>query len=230
MKKPRCKRFASCLFAFGFLAAVLFHGGCGFIAHVGTPSEHEKKIAAEYDLTEHIDQKILVLVDQPIWLSAQVNLRYYLTEAISKGLIENVELAPEQLIDYNELSEFRSDRSDFSLLWPAEVGRALEADMVLLVEIGGYELNEMGGVEYYEGFLSARSSLFETATGERLWPESEKSRSIKVGFEIEPHGREAATARLTRALAHCLVRYLYNCPKNRFKNSDDRSSVGWKDW
>jgi hypothetical protein len=38
---------------------------------------------------------------------------------------------------------------------------------------------------------------------------------------------EIAVERLTAASAHCLVRYLYDCPKNEFKIADERGTIGW---
>ena len=230
MKKPQYKRFPFCLFTFTFLVVALFYSGCGVVGIVGTPRAHEEKVVAEYDLAEHKDQKILVLVNQPAWLNAQVNLRYYLTRVINKNLTAKVKIPPEYLVSYGELSEFRSNKSDFLLLSPVEVGEALDANMVLLVEIGSYELNKIAETSYYEGFLGVQSVFLDVATGEKIWPESAKSKSIKVGFDIESRGQEIAVGRLTAASTHCLIRYFYDCPKNEFKIADDRSGIGWENW
>jgi len=227
MKKPQHKRFLFCLFTFTFLVVALFYSGCGIVGIVGTPRAHEEKVVAEYDLAEHKDQKILVLVNQPVWLNAQVNLRYYLTRAINKNLTAKVKIPPEHLVSYGELSEFRSNKSDFLLLSPVEVGEALDANMVLLAEIGSYELNSIAGMNYYEGFLGVQSVFLDVATGEKIWPEFARSKIIKVGFDVERRGQEIAVKRLTAASAYCLVRYFYDCPKNEFKIADDRSGIGW---
>jgi len=219
------------LTVFFVVAAVLFYSGCGIVGLMGTPSQYEKKIPAEYDLTKQKDQKILVLVEQPGWLSTQTNLRYYLTKAISEKLMAKakVKVPGEYIISYNELSEFRSNKGDFSLLSPVAVGRALGADIVLLVMIEDYQLNEVAETGYYSGFLGAQTVLFETATGGKLWPESAKGKSIRVGFEAEQE-QEAAVDRLVDACTHCTTRYFYNCPKDKFKVFDDRSNVGWEEW
>ena len=200
------------------------------VSQLGTPTRHERKVAAEYNLSNHREQKILVLVNQPGWLNVRVNLRYYLTKQINENLIKKAEIPPEHLVGYNELSEFRSGQGDFSLLSPVEVGAALNADMVLLVMVNGYELNRIAKTDYYKGFLSVQGILHNVATGEKLWPRSAKSKSVKVGFEIESRGREAAVHRLVAASAHCTVRHLYDCPKDKFKISDDRSNIGWESW
>ena len=215
-----------------FLTLVLFFfcSGCGIVGLLGTPSRHERKIPAEYDLTEHKDQKILVLVNQPAYLNAEINLRYYLTEEVRENLIKRIKVSPEELVGYGELSEFRSNRGDFSLLSPVEVGSALGADIVLLVMVENYQLNEMAETGYHTGFLGAETILLETTAGEKLWPKSAKSKSIRVGFEVEERGQEVAVERLTSACARCIVRYLYDCPKNEFKLFDDKSNVGWESW
>ncbi len=230
MKKLQRERFALCLFSFVFPAVAFFCTGCGIISVLGTPTNYEREIPAEYDLAERAERKILVLVYQPGWLKAATNLRYYLTEAIRKNLMKKVKLAPDYLVAYNELSAFRSGRDDFSLLSPVEVSAALDADMVLFVTVEDYRLNEVTEIGYYKGFLDVQTVLLETETGRKLWPESSKSKSIKVGFEFEAGGREAAVRRLAAACAYCAVRYFYDCPKNKFKIADERTDFSWESW
>lgn len=221
------------LTVFFMLVVVFFYSGCKyapFVGLLGTPSYHEREVPAEYDLAEHTDRKILVFVNQPAYLNAQANLRFHLTKAINKYLIRNVGILPEHVVSYSELSEFRSAQSDFSLLSPVEVGTAFDANMVLLVVLEDYQLDEIAETGYHKGFLSTRTVLFDTAGGEKLWPKSAKSKSIKVGFEFEDRGREVAIARLVTASAYCTVRYLYDCPKNKFRITEDKSRIGWENW
>ena len=215
------------------LAVVFFYAGCKYaplVALMGTPSYDEIKVPAEYNLAEHKDKKILVLVDQPGWLDAQVNLRYYLTRAINTELNIKVEIPGASLVSYSELSEFRSNQSDFSLLSPVVIGGAFDANMVLLVTVEDYKLNEMAETRYYKGFLGARAVLVDVATEEKLWPKSAQSKSIEVGFDVERRGQEVAVDRLAAACAFCLVRSLYDCPKNKYRISEDRSTVAGQEW
>ena len=99
MKKPQRKRFTFYLFSFTFLTAVFFQSGCGLVGVIGTPGRHEREITAEYNLAERKGQKILALVNQPVWLGADVNLRFYITEAVSKNLVEKVKIRPEYIVD-----------------------------------------------------------------------------------------------------------------------------------
>jgi len=215
------------------LAMVFPHSGCklaGFVPVLGTPTRYEKKIPAEYDLTKHKEQKMLVLVNQPGWLGAQVNLRYYLTEAINENLTKKVRIKAEYLAGYDELSKYRSNHPNFSLLPVVEVGAALDANMVLLVVVEDYQLTKMGEMDYYKGFLAARTALIDVGSGEKLWPKSGESKTVRVGFEMEQGSQESAVVRLAADCAHCTVRYFYDCIVANFKIPDDRSGAGWEDW
>jgi len=211
------------------LMTLLFCGGCAFIGAMASPGAYENKIPAEYDLAVHAKQKILIFVGQPAWIDAQVNLRYYLTDAISNNLIKNTRLPANNLVDYGELSDYRTNHPDFSFLSPVEAGKALNADIVLAVTIEDYQLTELGESGYYKAHLYGRAALFDTADGTKLWP-SEDNKTIKVGFEAEGYNKEMAVGRLVYACAHCITRYFYPCYKDNFKIADDINKVDWESW
>lgn len=214
------------------LPLLALSAGCqlaGLASVAGSPTGYETKTPAEFDLTEHPDKKILVLVNQPAYFQTQENLRFYLTDAILAALRQRIELLPENLIDYDRLADFRSTRPDFAMLTPAHIGRAIDANLVLLVELDNYELYEMESTGYHKGFLAGRVSLIDVQTQKKIWP-ADNEKDVQVGFEVEPKSREIAVARLVLAFAHCSTRYLYDCPKRYFQIADDRSRVGWKDW
>ncbi|MFA5251686.1 MAG: hypothetical protein WC454_03770 [Phycisphaerae bacterium] len=212
------------LTVFCVLAGVFFCGGCGIVGLVGTPSQYEKKISAEYDLTKQKGKKILVLVEQPGGFSTKANLRYYLTEAIRDSLISQVKVRPKYILSYKDVSEFRSNRSDFSSLSPEEVGKALGADIVLLVMIKDCRLNDVAGSGYYNGTLSAQAAVYEVDGG-KVW----EGRSVEVGFDTGERGQEETIGRLVDACAFCITRNLYNCPKYKFRISDEGKNTGWGD-
>jgi len=211
------------------LTAVFFCGGCSIAGLMSSPGAYEKKIPAEYDLAKHAKQKILILVDQPGWINAQVNLRYYLTEAISRNLIRNIKPHADNLVSYDELADYRSNQPNFLSLSPVETGKALHADVVLAVTIQDYQLAELGQTGYYKAHLYAQAALFDTAADKKLWP-SENSRSVKVGFEAEGYSKEMAVGRLVTACANCITRYFHPCYRDNFKIADDISNAGWENW
>lgn len=230
MKKRQPNNFTFYLFTFTFLVAMLFPAGCGVVSIMGTPTSHETKKPAEYNITNQTEQKILILVRQSAWIAANINLRYHLTESISGNLIQKAKILPESLVSYSELSKFRSSRPDFPLLSPVEAAKALDADLVLFVTIENYQLGEIAASGYYKGYMVAQATLFKVADGTKLWPVSADNKVIKVGFDLESGGKEVAVIRLTNACAYCTVRYLFNCPVNQFKISDDKSGMAWQKW
>lgn len=192
-------------------------------------SDWEKPIIAEYDLTKEADKRIIIFVDQPAWLAAEDNLQYYITRAFSYQLINNVNFKPKHIVPYAELSEHRSKLKDPLMYSPLGIAKELKADLAIFVKVDGYNLYDMDSTGYYKGYLNSQVLLVDVKTEEKLWPNDAKSRPFKVAVDIESRGREAAIKRLTGALAHCSVRYLYDCLKKNFKIPEDRSSLGWED-
>jgi len=209
-----------------FLAASCQYAG--FVTLLGTETPYEKKIPAEFDLNKQLDKKILVLVDQPAWLDTQANLRHYLTKAIRQNIMLKTKLTPENLISYDKVVEFRSSEPNFSSMSAVEIGRAMDANMVLLVLIENYNLDTVPQSSYLFGNLDSRAILYDVQSGEKLWPKEEASKSIRVGFDCETGGLEKAISRLAVDSAFCLTRYLYDCPKAQFKIADDRTRIRWE--
>ncbi|MHC4122186.1 MAG: hypothetical protein ACYSSI_01325 [Planctomycetota bacterium] len=212
------------------LVPVVFWNGCAVVSVLGTPANEEIVIPAEYDLAEHANQKILVLVNQPIWIDAQINLKYYLTEAVNKRLEEKIKFPSNNIVSYYELSAYRSGQPDFAQLSVRQIGKGLNADIVLIIDVQLYQLEKISETDYYKGFLDAQAAVIDTATGTRLWPEGERGKTIRVRFEMEGKGRQIAVNKLIAACAHCTTRYLYNCKKTNFKIFEDKSDSVWQDW
>ncbi len=224
------RSFWPAILVYAGLPVLLFCAGCQFVGMVGvlgTPTQSETKSSAQYNLTKDKDQKILVLVDQPASFSAYANLRFYLTDTIIKMLQVKAEIEPSLFIDYKTLADLRAGTPDFYMLSPAQVGEKLGADLVLAVTIVDCRITDIGEAGY-NGSLDANAALYKVATGEKLWPTIEQSQRVEVGCESERRGRDAAVVRLAVAAAHCVTRYLYDCPKAGFKISDERTVSGWE--
>ena len=210
--------------------AILAQSGCGVVALVTTPTQYEKKIAAEYNLIKEKDAKVLVLVKEPSWVGAGANLRYYLTGELNKSLVKKVKIAAENVVRYQVLADLRAKQEDFAALWPEELGRAFKADYVLLVRIGSFVLTEIDEMGLYRGSLNAQAVLVDTATGKKVWPSVEDSKIIMVGYEAEKGDRTHAITKLAAAAAHCTTRYFYDCPKDKFKIREDMSYISREKW
>ncbi len=209
---------------------MMVFGGCGVISRLGTESSHERKVEAEYDLSEHGEGKILVLVRQPYLLGSDVNLRYHLSERLNKILIKKMKVPAKNVISYDQLLEFRSKRSDFLSLSVREAGQAIGAQLVLYVMVDRYELAELPEPDFYNGYFQTSARVVEVSSGRVLWPKAGGHKTTKVGFDLETGGSEKAVSRLIAANAHCIARYLYDSPAKFFKIADDRSRQGWEEW
>ncbi len=210
--------------------SMLFWCGCGLFGVFFTPTPREKIIPAEYDLSEQIESRFLVLVKQPGWLPIKANMRYYLTRHLNGELTRRIEIPTENLVSYQQLKAFRSRRPDFAYLSLEQIGSQFKVDFILVVTISKFELLEMSQENYHRGYMSSQCSLYDAKTGAKLWPDSSIGKNIMVGFEIEEKGQRAAIERLSNRTAYCTVRYLYDCQKGNFKIADDRSGENWIGW
>ncbi len=203
--------------------------GCapGLVSVLGTPTSAEMTVTPEYDITKEKGKKILTLVEQPYFLRANPNLRYFITVGVNKILEDRAKIRPEMFISYDALAELRSSTPDFSMLTPPEVGSKLGADYVLVVTINNYQLGDKNEQGFFTGRLEAQAQLFSASTAEKLWPEMESARKVIVGFDSVRSSADAAALRLAGGAAHCVTRFLYKCPKNQFKSSDEESEIGW---
>jgi hypothetical protein len=225
-----CSFWPAVLFCAG-LPMALFYAGCNpaIIGVIGTPTSSEAGASAEYDLSKDKDRKILVFVDQPTYLSAYPNLRFYITDMTTKLLQDKDKgkISPSLFINYQSLDDLRAATLDFYTLSPTQIGEKLGADLVLVVTVTDCKVRDLSEGGYVTGSLDAHAALYNVSSGEKLWPTTENSRLVQVGFESERRGRDAAVARLAFAASHCVTRYLYNCPKTGFKISDERTASGW---
>ena len=211
-----------------FIATLLTQAGCNIITVISTPTRAETKSEAEFNLAAEKNRKILVLVDQPTYLECHPNLRYFITDTVIKLFQQQAKIPDSNFISYNALAEFRSNTPDFSLMPPEKVGSALGADYVLLIAVSKCRISQIGDTGYVGGNLVAQAQLFRVAGGEKVWPALEQAKIVRVGFESEKRGSDAAAVRLSFAAAHCVTRYLYNCPQTKFKISDEITDVGWE--
>ncbi len=208
---------------------LLFTCGC-IVPILTTPTRHEKKVPAEYNLTLAEGKKVAVLVENPIWANAPVSLTSQLTTEFSKNLTDDLGLKSEDLISNEKVQAYRVTMQGSSQLLPVELGSAVGADLVLFAQVQEFAMTQTMETEYYRGLLAGKAALFDVATGQKLWPESESGKPVRVAFDIEKGSYDDAVDRLVNAFAHCVTRYLYDCPVPKFKIFEDKSGTGWIDW
>jgi hypothetical protein len=207
-----------------FLPFVL--SGCQGLASLGTPTSYEQKIPAEFNLSEYKTNKILILVKSSSIADNQDKVSLYLNKSIGAMLLSNKAVKPEQLIPFSELEKYRNSEFLFDIKKPVEVGKALNADLVLTAEIIDLKLENLGGTDFYEGSLTVRASIADIASSQVLWTADGSGKLVKVGFDVENSGLEAAAKRLAVSASHCITRYLYDCRKASFKIYEE-AAQGW---
>jgi hypothetical protein len=211
------------------IAVLSFTCGC-IVPIFTTPTRHEKKVPAEYNLTLDKGKKIAVLVENPIWSNAPVSLTSQLTTAITKNLTDDLGLKSKNIISNEKVQAYRATIPSFSQLSPVELGKAVGADLVLFAQVQEFTLTQTLETEYYKGQLAGKAALFDVATGQKLWPESEPGKSVLVAFDIEQGSYDEAVEKLVNAFAHCVTRCLYDCPVPKFEIFEDKSGTGWNEW
>jgi len=75
------------------------------------------------------------------------------------------------------------------------------------------------------GKLVIRAVLMDVKTGEQLWPEEETGRIVRTSVEVEQKGRSEILWRLVTAASHCVIRELYDCPKQFYKIAEEERTI-----
>ncbi len=209
---------------------LLLSSGCGMVAVMGTPTRHEKKIPAEYDLTEQKKKKIVIWVESPTWANIPANLSGQLRTSLHANLTEKLKVKSKYIIADEKVRSAAATNMVGIGMGVSEVGKAVGADLVLFAEMQEFSMPKVAEMDYYKGRLAGRVGLFDSATGQQLWPVTEQGKRIHVAFDIEKGNYSKATNRLARAFAHCTTRYLYNCPVDKFRIFEDKSNAAWENW
>jgi len=213
--------FHKIAFTFSVLL-LLASSGCQIPALMSKPTRDEKKIPAEYNLKAQSDKKLLILVNQPSWSAGPANLKPYLTKAIQKNIQDNKILKADNFVTYD-------GRTDYVELSPRDSGKAAGADLVLVVAIEQQSVR-VEQIRYYRGLLTGRAQLIDVASGAVLWPNEPDGKNLRIEFDLERNGYDAAVSRLANSFAHCVVRYFYDCSVAKFQIFDDKSQPTWQLW
>ena len=218
------------IFVTFMMAAVSFGAcGCQLAALFGSEGSNEGKVVAEYNLAEQKDKKILIFVQQPVHIRANANITSRLTQALMGQLMINAKMEAANFVPIEKLDNFRQ-MSNFSSLTPLQVAKSLDAKLLLYVNIDEYLFEQQADTNSYKGLLNSKAAVFDVETEQRVWPAGQVGKTIEVGFEAEQKGFEYSLRRLMQASAHCTVRHLYNCSKEKFKVIEDKSGAGWQEW
>jgi len=212
------------------LAVSVSCGGCNVIGWLVSETAHEERVRAQFRLAEYDKEGVLIFVDSLKKINMSYGFESKLEKSIKDYFVQKVRLNRKNVSGSEVLSDLRTKRPDFDMMSPIKAGEAVGAGKVLYVRIENYNLYNIDGRDYYEGYLVTRSVLFDVGTGAVVWPDVQTGKVIRVKVDLETSGQEVTLARLTTATAHCISRYFYDCPRDRFKISDEQVIYEMNDW
>ncbi len=217
-------RITGCLLA---VIGAVWSGGCNVVGFMGSQTAHEKKVPSEYKLRS-TRSNILVFVDEARGSSVGFHVRSAMDKAVAAYLVKKVRVDENNIVTPAGYTSSRLDA--YAGLSPAQIGQKAGADFVLYIRIDKYELNEMDRRGFYDGAMITRSVLVDVDSAKVVWPASKEARLIRIKVELETHGGEAASNRLMSGTAHCITRYFYDCPGDRFRWGDEQKKFEFDSW
>lgn len=204
--------------------------GCGLVGLLASPTRSEQKVPAEFKFNKSKDTRVAVFVKQPYRVGMQVNLRYFITTAVNRRLVGDAGMKPKQVTGYSDIADVIDSRDQIQWMDDKELIDLFDVDFLIVVDIDEFSVQQMAAEEYYKGKLGGNCYLLSSRRGGRVWPRTRNSKNIRVGFELGEKGRQPALERLASSYSHCLVRYFYDCPVNRFESADDRNRHNLEQW
>lgn len=176
------------------------------------------KIPPAYDLVENQDKKILIMIESPRYVAADVDAPEKLAAAVQNKLIK-AKVKPQNVI-------LPKDASPASVLSPMQAGQQAGAGLVLFVRIEDYELLPISVRDFYSARMLTRAVLISAEDNAQLWPtDGRQGKLHDIVIEMGKGGREAVLTQMTESTAHCILRNLYPIEKLHYRNSDERIAV-----
>lgn len=143
--------------------------GCPVAAWIATVFTPPKKIPPQYDLPQ--DKVVLVLVDDPQYLVGYAPVKFELTRYINE-LLEAHRLV-RKTIPQKDLLRLIASEPDFNRLPTTQVGKKLQADLVIVVEVDEFSLKDAPLSPVYHGKFKTSVRVVSTKKG-KLWPTDRK--------------------------------------------------------
>jgi hypothetical protein len=192
-----------------------------------------KKVKAEYPVPK--GKTILALVESSLCETDQPVARM-LTERLNTEF-ERQKIAAET-IRYGSLLKLAAVAHSFSNMKPTDVGKKLGADIVCYVLIHKFKLKDESVGYLWRGEFEATVSMFDVATGRRLWPIGKreghwvKPVRTPMASNSSPHYAAEFAASLCDSMADRIAKLFYDhkVPIESDESGQDRDVWGDDDW
>lgn len=205
-----CSTVKSKLLALLICGAAAAAGGCN--------SGLYGKLTPAYDLVQNQDKKILILVESPRYVAADIDAPEKLSKVLQDHLIK-AKVKPQNL-------RVQGGSANTALVSPEQAAQQAGAQLVLFVRIEDYELLPVRIRDFYSARMLTRAALINAEDGAVLWPlDGDQGKLHDIAIEMGKGGRQAVLTQMTESTAHCIVRNLYPIEKLYYRNSDERIAV-----
>lgn len=169
--------------------------GCAMVAWTATLFPPDK-VKPLYVIPEK--STLLVLVEDPKYLTAETSFKTELSEYLNREFEDRALV--KRVIPYRQLINLAAATANFRALSTAEVGKKLNADVVLYVEIDEFSLKDDPNSPFWHGKMSTVVRLVSTKEG-RLWP-----RDLPEGYKPTKVDRGSVSGDGSRRYGQKLVR------------------------
>lgn len=165
------------------ISLLVFTAGCGLVGAIYgaliDPLIPGPTVATEHDMTTH---RVLIWVEDRSQGPQNPVLRRELTTQLRQELLDHQ--ATTDIIDYQQIANFRNQHPDFTGMSLAQLGSHLNADQVLHVTIDAFRLHHQAGKDFYHASLTTFSHVIEVPSGKHLWPATLGTRPLTTTDDI----------------------------------------------
>jgi hypothetical protein len=178
----------------------------------------DQKVEAEFELS---DKPLVILVDDVRGLVDPPMARQALVESLSEELREHK--VARRITTNEELARVRQAEPDFDKLSIREVGRKVNADVMIWISVIEFGFDQNLEMAVAPGRFVAKVKVFdiraENEGNLRLWPTQRQGRFVDV--EIPPHkvrsckNKAEVHEKLADAMADKIARLFYEYTKER---------------
>ncbi len=205
------------------LSACVAVGGCALPAWIAAQFAPPEKVEPEFE--PPADKRMLVFVDDMIRPVTYPAIKAELTGQINQRLLAH-DIAADT-VSYDELANLIAASPDFNALPVATVGRKLDADLVLYVQIDEFALrDEQAPEDLWRGRLRTTVRMVDVEQG-RLWPKNRSDGHLMplvetpTSTEDSPSMADELTKRLAATMAEDITRL--------FREHTRPHEGGWQD-
>ena len=163
------------------LAIAFAHlSGCNVVTPIAYAIHGPEKVMPAFNLSEHA--KTVIFVDDPSSQITQRRLRYTIADRATKELLAKRVLV--DMLDPRGILTAASNERHGDLMSIAELGKSVGADIVIYAVITDFSMSPETGS--YIPRTTMRIKIIDVATGERIWPSSEKGHLANIQIPQKP--------------------------------------------